>query len=437
MILRFSIKNFLSFYKETKFDMFPNPKRTTFPDHVYKDVKIPLLKQAAIYGANGSGKSNFVDAFFFLKLFTTEKDFLKESMIERSKFRLVESENREPISFLIEFYYQGKYFIYTVQINSNKIEQEELYLSGLGEKENEIIFKRSGGNFSAPSAENFRELREATEKLIRLNPLSSLLALNTEFPLFKDSRAKIAYKWFNEQLDVIKINSTVPMLIDLMSANKKLLNFANEIFSKTGVGIGSVKINSQPFDQWISDKDENLKEVLQKKTLKPNMGLVRIENNKNLYSVSLEKGIRTVKEFIFEQFGQNGFHGNMGIQDQSDGTVRLLTLIPALFNAVENKKVVCIDEFDNSIHPTLMMALMEYFSGIHTNGQLIFTTHETCLLNQQKFMRPDEVWFAEKNEGATRMYSLNDFKEHNTISIEKGYLQGRYGAIPFIGNLGE
>ena len=95
-----------------------------------------------------------------------------------------------------------------------------------------------------------------------------------------------------------------------------------------------------------------------------------------------------------------------------------------------------IDEIERSIHPLLIKELVKKFSlDPNTKGQLIFTTHESNLLDQ-KILRQDEIWFAEKNEnGSTDIYSLNDFKEHKTIDIQKGYLNGRYGSIPFLANL--
>ena len=99
MLLRIKIKNFRSFYEETEFDMFPNPKRTSFPNHVYSDQKIPLLKQAAFYGANGSGKSNFIEAFNFLRSFVVKKDFMKRMSVSRYVFRLIEKENLDPICY--------------------------------------------------------------------------------------------------------------------------------------------------------------------------------------------------------------------------------------------------------------------------------------------------------------------------------------------------
>ena len=437
MLLRIKIKNFRSFYEETVFDMFPNPKRTSFPDHVYADQKIPLLKQAAFYGANGSGKSNFIEAINFLRSFVVDKDFMKKLSVSRYAFRLIEKENVDPISFTLEFKVLEEYFIYSVQLSDDSVE-EELYASGLGEKENELIYQRAGSKITAPLSDHISELKEAIDNMVQNNPKSSLLSLNSEFPILKDKRVATVSNWFEKQLSVMKVNTTVPTLIELLSANESLLNFTNEMFANVGVGIEAVKIKSEPLDQWTTEDYKDFKEMLQKESgSKYYLNLMHMEDKRNIFSMSMENGIRVVKELIFEQIGANGFHGNLEINNQSDGTIRLLTLIPALYDAIHNKKVVCIDEIDHSIHPTLMVAIMEYFSSVETNGQLIFTTHETCLLNQQKLMRPDEVWFTEKDNGATRLYSLNEFKEHNTLSIEKGYLQGRYGAIPFIGKLGE
>ena len=98
-------------------------------------------------------------------------------------------------------------------------------------------------------------------------------------------------------------------------------------------------------------------------------------------------------------------------------------------------KTIVIDEIDNSIHPILIKGLIKFFGNSNSNGQLIFTTHETALLNQQELLRPDEVWMIEKKCGVSNMYSLNDFKIQKTFSLENGYLDGRFGAIPFLGSI--
>ena len=154
-----------------------------------------------------------------------------------------------------------------------------------------------------------------------------------------------------------------------------------------------------------------------------------------LLTITEEDGVRTVKELLFHQLGIGGYVGTMECEAQSSGTLRLLTLVPAIYYAIYEGKTIVIDEIDNSIHPILIKGLIKFFGNSNSNGQLIFTTHETALLNQQELLRPDEVWMIEKKCGVSNMYSLNDFKIHKTLSLENGYLDGRFGAIPFLGSI--
>ncbi len=434
MLLRIKIENFLSFYNEVEFNMFPNIKRTTFLNHIYLKQEIPLLKQSVIYGANGSGKSNLLSSINFIKRFVTNKDFLNDSLIIKSKFRLKE-ENSKPINILIEFKKKDIYYKYQIKLNSKEI-FEKLLISGLDKKDDIVIFKRennkiiTGGNRS-------KEVSKAIDKLIKKNPYSSIISLNNEFPISNNEHMGFVYDWFSQDLKTLTLNRIIPSLIDLMSKNKKILKFANNIFKEIGLGIESLEIDSENINKLLekeANSDNKLKELLTKK-LDVSDGITKMKNDKVLFSIVKEKGEHIIKQFLFKQAGLDNYTGEMDIEDQSDGTVKLLNLIPALYDVIENGKIVCIDEIENSIHPTLISALVSYFSKSKSKGQLIFTTHETELLNQQRLMRPDEVWFTEKENGNSRMYSLNDFKEHNTINIKNGYMEGRYGAIPFIGKL--
>ena len=434
MLLRVIVQNFLSFFEPVQFDMFPNMKKETFESHIYRNQQIPVLKQAALFGPNGSGKSNFVKAVNFIQSIATQKNFLEKINISKYFFRLTES-NNQPISMAIEFCKDEQYFIYIIDILPTHIEKEELYLSGLGKEDNKLVFSRTKEGVSLSKMPE-GTLLEAIKKMILSNPLSSLLVLNNEFPIIEDELAKTAFQWFNNDLEVVSINTTAPGLIDLMSRNEEILQFTNNIFSEIGIGINRVKVQSEPFEQWLAHTDDNnksdLTKHLEQSLTKENEIITRMQHKKNLFTISIEDGIKTVKEFIFEQLGKNGYVGEMDILAQSDGTVRLLTLIPAIYDAISKGKTVVIDEIDNSIHPKLMYALIEYYSHAKTSGQLIYTTHEMSLLDQQNLLRPDEIWLTEKKDGATNMYSLNEFKLHNTISIEKGYREGRYGANPHI-----
>ena len=121
---------------------------------------------------------------------------------------------------------------------------------------------------------------------------------------------------------------------------------------------------------------------------------------------------------------------------ESDGTRRMIEYMPLLYSIIKGEKVYVVDEMERSIHPILIKNFMSKLSEIdNAKGQLIFTTHESALLDQ-KIFRPDEIWFAQKDSSqATQLYPLSDFNIHKTANIENGYLDGRYGAIPFLSNL--
>ena len=125
------------------------------------------------------------------------------------------------------------------------------------------------------------------------------------------------------------------------------------------------------------------------------------------------------------------------LDDESDGTRRLLNLLPALHHLRTNSAVYFIDEIDRSMHPELVWKFLEFFLKSCEGGQrqIIVTTHESNLLDLD-LLRRDEIWFAEKNQsGATQLYSMTDFNVRKDLEISKHYLQGRFGAIPFLGNL--
>ena len=425
MLLRFKIRNFLSFYKEVSFDMFPNTKREKLSHHIHNE-EVPLLKQAAIYGANGAGKSNFVKAIQFLRHFIKEEDFLKNIDVEDYFFQLV-AKKEDKISFEIEFLHNQKYYFYKVAIGKEVVE-EQLFLSGIGKQEDTLVFHRRGVEIIAPSLEN----EKAVYQLLSLNPKASLLPLNMKFPIFSSQELKEVYDWFSHKVEIVTINSIIPTLIHLLSQDKKMLHFTNKVFERIGVGIDKIAIGQTPLDKWLSQNKntQQIQQLIDSDSTPTN--ITQIENNRNVLHIAIQKGTKTIQELLFSQKGQQGYQKEMKIAAQSDGTVRLLTLIPALYAAIYQGKVLFVDEIDNSIHPNLMFNLLRFYADHPSKGQLIFTTHTTHLLNQQELMRPDEVWLTEKKEGATELYSLNEFKLHNTLNIENGYLEGRYGGVPEI-----
>ncbi len=435
MILRLLLKNFLSFNDDTQFDMFPNLKRTSLSGHVKKyEDRVNVLKMAAIYGANGAGKSNLLKAINFLKAFATDKNFLNKNNIGKYFFALKKDAGAQPMELIMEFITKsGVPFLYAVEIAKTGVKYESLQVSGLGTSENKPVYVREGNNVTyalKPSDEIERMVAGWVEK----NPFASLLTINnSDFPILTDENINTASKWFDDELVIIGLHSFNPRLIDMFKSSKRLNNFATNLFKELDLGINGLKVETENFEDWIQTHDTGNLPLDKVKKLRSGV-LSEVIDFRNTRAISVEKGVQKISQILFEQFGKGDFSKDMDIQAQSDGTVRLLSLVPALYDAMKGGNTVLVDELDHSIHPHLVRELVRYFSREKTSGQLIFTTHQTCLLNQD-FLRTDEVWLVEKKDGCSHMYSLNEFKIHHTINIENGYLDGRYGAIPFIGDM--
>ncbi|MDR0868328.1 MAG: ATP-binding protein [Planctomycetota bacterium] len=439
MLLRLKVKNFLSFYEETEFNMFPNVKWERFSNHIYADMAAPVLKQAAIYGANGSGKSNFVAALGVLRNVAVRSDALKNFPITPNKFRLASENNQEPISWEIEFFQQGKGFIYRIAVDDGKIVNEELWRSEMGQGKNKRIFKREGEQLTMECGVD-KQVQQMTAKLLRNSPLSSSLSLNHQFPFLCDDDAGVAYEWFHKHLVILSLHFVDSSLISRLSRDKNFLHYVSQVIEEIGLGVNQIRVDEKTFQEVVDaglDKfrpfpPENILNRIGEK-----VSAVQFQNNKIVSCIEEnEHKQKVLKRLLFNMVGMDGFSADLESEIQSDGTTRVIHLLPALFNLKSHQLVYVIDEIENSIHPNLIVSLIKHFSMTPTQGQLIYTTHETELLNVQEILRPDEVWFTEKSYGATKMYSLNDFKLNNDINIKNGYLAGRYGAIPFIGDLG-
>ncbi|MCQ2086330.1 MAG: ATP-binding protein [archaeon] len=434
MILRVILKNFLSFDDEVQFDMFPNLKRTSLSDHIYvHEQKLPVLKMAAVYGSNGAGKSNLLKGLNFMKALAVNKEFLNKMSVAKYFYALKKDAGVHCISLAIEFITKaGKPYLYSVDIAKTGIVYESLMISGLGAGESVEVFTRQDGKVTygqTPSA----EIQKMVEGWMEKNPFASLLNINNDMPVLGDENIDAARKWFDDELVIVGLHSFNPSLISIFKNSERVRSFASELFNAIDLGITGVDVQTENFEDWVNTHDTGSLPMDKVRQMRSGV-LSEVVDFRNTRAISVEKGVQKISQMMFEQFGQGDFSRHMDIQAQSDGTVRLLSLVPALYDAVKGGKTVIIDELDHSIHPHLVRELVRYFSSHKTTGQLIFTTHQTCLLNQE-FIRTDEVWLVEKKDGASRMYSLNDFKIHNTINIENGYMEGRYGAIPFIGEL--
>lgn len=444
MLYRLITGNWKSFSETVEFDMFPNMKRDNFKNHVYYDSqRVPVLKFGALYGANGSGKSNFIEALKFIKEFATDfnlnmKASRLTSMFNANRFKLPPMQNDIPASFLIEFGGELNIYLYSIEINERGVAEEALYVSGAGRTSNSLLFHRDSDRIVFADEIASDEMAKVFTRQLKSNPSQSAMSIAGKLHLIDHPAINDAFSWISNKLEIIDVDYKIPWLVDQLRHQPDIFNFVKKVFSGVGLGIKDISIKDESFEDWLKHADADDKSTITDifdsfPTEEGKKSFSKMNRQFPLLTITEEDGIRTVSELLFHQLGKNGFVGTMDCASQSIGTLRLLTLIPAIYYAVNEKKTIIIDEIDNSIHPILIKGLIKLFGDSKSNGQLIFTTHETALLNQQELLRPDEVWMIEKVDGASKMYSLNDFKIHKTLSLENGYLDGRFGAIPFLG----
>jgi AAA15 family ATPase/GTPase len=439
MIIRFFVNNVFSFGEEKEFNTFPSPKGKRLKEHKYHKNGFDILKLSAIYGANAAGKSNIVRALKMLQEIVINEVIAQGQTNTQFKFR---EEAEMPQILGIEFFQSGKAYYYAIKIIGNKIDTEELYESGLGKKKDSLIFERKTIENERTSIRFFDKFNKEKENVVLKNvieknlskpnkPILKLLAAldNDDLKEIKD-----VLNWFENTLQIITPYSKSTFLSHIIDTDSVFHKYAQDTLCAFHVGINSLKSEKTKWEEFRG-KNDILREVVQNfQSSSYEMRSLSYKGSEFLF-VKERDGIY-VKQLQLEHSGKNGKNVYFNIEEESDGTRRLLDFIPVLKDIFSRGKVYVIDEIERSIHPMLIKEIIRKFSADkETTGQLIFTTHESNLLNQNIF-RQDEIWFAEKDlNGSTDLYSLSDFKEHSTIDIQKGYLIGRYGSIPFLSNL--
>lgn len=407
------------------------------------DDSIKLLKFAAIFGANASGKSNLISAMKFVQSMVTE-GFPKDVLWKYCKLTV---ENKDkPSYFEFELKLDGKYYSYGFEVILSKqlIISEWLYEICPSGQDKEI-FSRDilGGKYSVAKYFSSKQL------LAKLNVYAddikadgSVLLLkllnqnkNTLYTEYEESKVfRTVFKWFQTQLDInspdrpISDYSYFVSDQDIKTICSTLEAFGTGITKYSIVETSPEKMSKEIPPELIDDILSKLNE--QKLTEKD-------ENDRPTIILRGDKSF-----FIFESDSENNItcktihfnHGNDNVffelSEESDGTTRLLDLLTVLF---ENRQgsVFVIDEIDRCLHPQLTYKFVEEYLKIamFQDIQLIVSTHESRLLDFD-LLRKDEIWFVDKNAGGeSTIYSLDEYNERFDKKIDKAYLEGRYGGV--------
>ena len=443
MIIRLVIENLFSFGDRKEFSTIPNNRLKTLENHKYKVNNFDILKLSSIYGANGAGKSNIIKSLhLFQKLIIREKIPFK---LKDTQFKFNSEDSNNLQTFAIEFMQEGTAFYYGIELLENIISTEELYISGLGIKEDKLIFERKTDKEQNTSIK-FLEEFENDEKSQLLKSILLEEFVKPDEPILKlisnrDNKflqdVKKAFNWFDNTLQIVTPTAKPRALAHKIDTDTDFKQYAEEIMCSFNIGITSLSSEKKDIKDFFGEDNENELDKIIKELEDSPKKMIGLRSRSGDEFVIVKEGEKIwVKTLKVEHQGRDNKKAMFDLDEESDGTVRLLDFVPAFKNIISEEKVYFIDEIERSIHPLLIKELVKKFSlDNNTKGQLIFTTHESNLLDQEIF-RQDEIWFVEKDKnGSTDLYSLSDFKEHKTIDIRKGYLNGRYGSIPFLGNL--
>lgn len=412
MLVEFSVKNFLSFKEKVTLSMEKGIGDEAI-DNVFSFDNMELLKVASIYGANASGKSNLLKAFTSAILMVRNSNLIpvdgKWTFIK--PFLFDEKSNNKPSEFEFVFISNKVKYRYSFSTDMNKIYDESLDAYYTQKPTN--IFSRT----------NTTEYTFYTDK----NILESLTSKNTDNKLFLATattwnyeKTKDVFLWFSKSIDVYNSFEEIADsdLIDYSNNEKSLKEFSLKLLKESDIDIKDINVDYEE-----KDMDSTMMDMfippLAKKNQKYKVKNVKIEIEHEIKDVNNE--LHTYK---------------LDFNDESSGTRVLFALAPFLKRAFENEKIIVVDELERSLHPALIEFIIKLFNNKNinkANSQLLFTTHATNLLNLD-LLRRDQIWFTEKNpeNGISDLYPLDSFAVRKEENIQKGYINGRYGAIPFI-----
>lgn len=410
MLLMFKVKNYASFKNEAILDM----RATSYvqhPSHVIRvNDKLSLLKTTALYGANASGKSNLISAMFFFEQYIFSQfinkkendDFETDDIgmkVKLEPFALSDDINNAS-EFEIIFLHNGKQIQYGFECTPKEVLNEWLYI------DDKKVFERNGIELSYGS--KYQRLLSDYKKI----PEERLYIAVLEYFLDEEVKQSVLgdfISFFVKEYSVfteILFESSVKGLAGMVGLSKKLVN--NKAYRK------KVEHYLRLIDVGIKRLDVQTELVFDKSTGKKKK----------------EKIVRTVHD-IYDEDGNIVGEKLFSLSQESTGTLRFLAYIQSVIEMISDGGVFIVDEMSARLHPLLTKLIVDIFGSSHNKkAQLIFTTHDISLLNNNQFRR-DEVVFVDKNErGESSLYALSDLKVREDATFNKDYLQGKYGAIP-------
>lgn len=419
MLVEFRVQNYRSLRDEQAFTLESSRLGSQDDDRprTVEGNSAPLLPVAVLYGANASGKSNVLSALAFMReaVFDSYRYWSPDEKIPRDQFAWGEAKT-VPSLFEVTIIISGTKYQYGFYASDNEFLEEWLYAWPHGKKQ--VWFERDGSSFKF--GDNLKGENKLIAEVTRPNALFLSTAVQN-----KHEQVQPVYKWFRN-LQPINLSANLRRPIDsrpvlgdwaLAKVLEDELNTANE---------RSLFPESTPLHRRFRELLKNA-----------DIGIVDVRVDKS----EVEEGRRFRPNRFQLKHSCSTDEAWLPLEEESRGTRTLFRIALPILTAMEFGGTLLIDELEASLHPTLALHIVRQFNRSASNphhAQLIFTTHDTNLLGTtlgEPALRRDQVWLTEKDkEGATVIYPLTDYQPRSEENLERGYLQGRYGAIPFLGN---
>ena len=419
MLIEFSVANFRSLRERQTFSLAKAMGDELIETNTFEAVafnKFDLLRSAAIYGPNAGGKSNFLFALRAMRktVLQSATSLQRGDKLPITPFRLSRETHNAPSEFEVTFIVNHVRYQYGFSATVDRIHGEWLlaYPKGRPQRWLGRIWNEQSQGYDWELGSNLTGEKPLWQKSTRENALflSTAVQLNS-------LQLQPIYDWFNKTLRMVNITDESYSAL-LCETNKKVQ--VMDFLHAADLSIEDIIVKKKPFD--ASKLPNNMPEQLK----------VIIANNfKNQQLIDLQTVHKSME----------GEDVSFDFNDESDGTQKLFAFAGSWIDSLANGCVLFIDELHDNLHPMLVRFLVQLFHSSETNpknAQLVFTTHETSILNQEIFRR-DQIWFCEKDEGqATMLFPLTDFSPRKgRENLELAYLSGRYGALPYIRRLRE
>ena len=402
MILEFSCSNHKSIKDKVLFSTIASSD-DTYAETLKEFSKYRVLRSAVIYGPNGSGKSNFLNALEFMRtLVCTSMQHQPGMGIFQAPHKL--SSNTEPSEYTIQFVKDDIRYAYGFSIVKNLVEEEYLYYFPKGKQVK--IFERI--KMEIKPGDRYKSVFDLSLSVLKENRL--FLSCPANYSNVKE--VELAFLFFQSDIVVYnpQMNNWTEYSIQLMQKNEEVRQIFLKFLQELGTGIRNIKVKLEKVRVQSSDLPQEMPDIF-----------------KNF--LTMQDANKIDAKIVYDIFETDL------MTEESEGIKKLFEVICPIIDIIQNGKILICDEFEMGLHESIVHYIIKTFHNAKqdTFAQLIFTTHDTSLLDTDIFRR-DQIWFTQLNEfRATDLYSLVEVKNvRKTENLEKGYVSGKYGAIPML-----